>query len=176
MCTNNNKTDIAAKRLKLSKTLTSLFVCLKKYVKTKISWWKNNKKSLAKRRVLLVQFSRICIRLAERERESWTRGVRTEEKRKEKKQKQEDRINVGRVCTTAGKPECSFFFPPLSLQLCLSLPLHFSFSNHWLSLCQHAEGPPIWHWVSNSPANTHAPSAEREGRERWQREKQRGGG
>ena len=38
----------------------------------------------------------------------------------------EDRINVGRVCTIAGKPECSFFFPPLSLQLCLPLSLFLS--------------------------------------------------
>lgn len=69
----------------------------------------------------------ICIRLTERERGSWTRGVQTEEKKKKKKtKKQEDRINVGRLCTTAGKPECSFFFPPLSLQLCLSLSLFLS--------------------------------------------------
>lgn len=43
-----------------------------------------------------------------------------------KKQKQEDRINVGRVCTAAGKPECCFFFPSLSLQLCPSLSLFLS--------------------------------------------------
>lgn len=49
---------------------------------------KNKKIAWQKRRVLLVQFSRICIRLTERERESWTtRGVRTEEKKKKKKKK-----------------------------------------------------------------------------------------
>lgn len=121
-----NKTDIAAKRMKLSKTSTSFFVCLQKKMSKKYLDEKTTKKCLAKRCVLLVQFSRICIRLTERERESWTRGERTEEKKKKKKTKQEDRINVGRVCTTAGKPECSFFFPPLSLQLCLSLSLFLS--------------------------------------------------
>lgn len=122
-----NKIDVVAKRMKLSKNETSFFFCLQKCVEKNILMKKTiKKKCLAKRRVLLVQFSRICIRLTERERESWTRGVRTEEKKKKKKTKQEDRINVGRVCTTAGKPECSFFFPPLSLQLCLSLSLFLS--------------------------------------------------
>lgn len=43
-------------------------------------------------------------------------------------------------------------------------------------MCQHAEGPPIWHQVPNSSANAQAPRTQREGRGRWQREKQRGGG
>lgn len=45
-----------------------------------------------------------------------------------------------------------------------------------MSVCQRAQGPPIWHRVSDSPANTHAPSTEREGRETWQSEKRGGGG
>lgn len=86
---------------------------------------RKQEKWLANQRILLVQFCKICVRLAEREREGWTRGCGRRRRRREKKAKQEERINVGRVCTTAGKPECSFFFPPFSLQLCLSLPLHF---------------------------------------------------
>lgn len=115
---------------------------------------------------------------AEGERESWTRGVRTEEK-KEKKNKNKRTESMLEDCARPlANPSAASFFP-LFLSNSVSLFLSsspLSVSNHWLSLCQHAEGPPIWHRVSNSPANTHAQSTEKEGRERWQREKQRGGG
>lgn len=146
-------------------------LCLQKNRRRKtISTKGEGKKKLGNRRALLVQLSGFCIGFTERERarareldregggRGWgVDGVEGREREREKnnKTKQEERINVGRACATAGKAECRFFFPPLSLQLSLSLshspsltPPPVSSSNHRLSACQRAEGPPIWQRVA----------------------------
>lgn len=136
------------------------------------------KKKMAGKAARAIGSILICIRLTQRERESWTRGVRTEEK-KGKKNKNKRTESMLEDCARPLANPSAASFSPLFLSNSVSLFLSsspLSVSNHWLSLCQHAEGPPIWHRVSNSPANTHAQSTEKEGRERWQREKQRGGG
>lgn len=128
-----NKIDVVAKRMKLSKNETSFFFCLQKCVEKNILTKKNNKKKcLAKRRVLLVQFSRICIRLTERERESWTRGVRTEEKKKKKKQNKRTESMLEECARPLANPSAASFFP-LFLSNSVSLFLSsspLSFSNH----------------------------------------------
>lgn len=95
----------------------------------------------------------------ERERQWGWGGI----ERSEWRAKKEDRINVGRAHTTAGKPDRSFFFSPFSLQLYLSLPLQALFLSI-ASECASAKlSPPIWHRVPERSANTHAWRAEWEG-------------
>lgn len=74
----------------------ALIVC--KTRRKKLSWGKKVGKAVCAIGSIVQDLHK-----TERERELDKGGM---DGREEEKTKQEDRINVGRVCTTAGKPEC----------------------------------------------------------------------
>lgn len=119
----------------MSKTKASLFVCLQKCVEKNILMKKKNNKKMVGKAARAIGSILICIRLTERERESWTRGVRTEEKKKKEKKKNKNKRTESMLEDCArplANPSAASFFP-LFLSNSVSLFLSsspLSVSNH----------------------------------------------
>lgn len=120
----------------------------------------------------------ICIRLTERERESWTRGVRTEEKKKEKKTKTRGPNQCWKTVHDRWQTRVQLLFSPSfspTLSLSFSLPLHFpSLTIDWV--CANMQRAHLFGMESQTAQPIRTLPALKGREERWQREKQRGGG